>query len=93
MHTLIKKAIKERIVVQFIYQGKKQVIEPYVLGYEKNSHVLMLLGYRILTSEKEHCWKLFVFEEITELSLVDLKAYSYRVGMARNLNKIKTIVA
>jgi predicted DNA-binding transcriptional regulator YafY len=92
MELLIRQAIKERIVVQFMYEGKKETIEPYVLGCEKNSLTVVLLGYRILASEKDHPWKLFSFENISELTLIDLKAYSYRSGIARNLNKIRTII-
>lgn len=84
----LKQAIRERLVIQFMYEDKKQVVEPFILGYINGSSQEMLLGYDIMPGQTDP-WSYFILENISELIVLELKAYSYRTGIARHSNKIK----
>ncbi|MGZ3865194.1 MAG: hypothetical protein ACXVC6_04510 [Bacteroidia bacterium] len=92
MQQEINKAIKERIVIQFIYDEERVVVEPFIIGYQKYSSSLMLLGYKILSTPTERPWKLYSIKDISELELINLKAYTYRGGIRRYTNKFDTII-
>jgi hypothetical protein len=87
---LLKRAIKDRLVIQFMYDGKKQIVEPYIIGYLNGSSQKILLGYGIMP-ELTDPWSYFILDNISELAVLDLKAYSYRAGIARHVNKIKPV--
>ncbi|MGZ3864442.1 MAG: hypothetical protein ACXVPN_14385 [Bacteroidia bacterium] len=87
----IKKAIKERMVIQFMHDQKREVIEPYLIGYTKNSKAPILLGYRIFSTHNERPWRMYPLKSISEVSVINLMAYSYRVGMRRYTGKFDII--
>lgn len=93
MQQKINKAIKERIVIQFIYNEQREVVEPFIIGYPKKSSILTLLGYKIIDAQNERPWKMYALTDISDLIMINLSAYSYRGGIRRYANKFDNIVA
>lgn len=78
---IICSAIKNRLVIRFQYDGEIRIVEPFVLGYHKDTGNLVLRSYRVggySKSDREPPWRLFDTSNISELEVTDIKARSDR---------------
>ncbi len=92
---IICHAIKERIVIQFSYDGNIRIVEPFTLGYHKDTGNLVLSAYRVggfSKSNSEPPWRLFVVNEISGLSLTNRQAASNRAGYNPNDKRMSSII-
>lgn len=83
MNDLICQAIRDRIVIQFNYDGQLRIVEPFTLGYHKDTDNLVLSAYRVggySKSDSEPPWRLYIVQDIRGLSLTDRQAQSHRAG-------------
>ena len=74
-------AINNRNVIRFTYEGEIRIVEPFVLGYHKDTSNLVLRSYRVggySKSEKEPPWRLFDVSKMTNFSITDKSAKSNR---------------
>ncbi len=68
---LLRKAIREKHVIQFIFKGKPRVVEPHDYGIHK--HEVKLFGYQVggLSSEPLPNWRWSLVNSISDLRLLD----------------------
>lgn len=81
MEKIICEAIQNRLVIKFIYDGETRVVEPFALGYHKDTGNLVLRSYRVggySKSANEPPWRLFVMNNATELEITTTAAQSDR---------------
>lgn len=81
MKEIITKAITERIVIQFEYDGFTRIVEPFTLGIHKTTNNTVLRSFRVggySKSEREPQWRLFDLSNITNLKLTNQKAMNFR---------------
>lgn len=92
---IICQAIKDRIVIQFSYDGQTRIVEPFTLGYHKDTRNLVLSAYRVggfSKSQNEPPWRLYVLDDIRNLSLAEKKAESYRQGYNPKDSRMSSII-
>lgn len=92
---IIKTAIKERIVIQFNYQGKLRIVEPFLLGYLTETGNLSLSAYKIggqSTSNSKNPWRTYTVNEITNLKLTDKSAANHRPDYNKNDKRMSRII-
>ena len=80
---ILSQAITDRIVIQFTYDGQIRIVEPFTLGYHKDSNNLVLSAYRVGGYSKSHNeppWRLYLVDDISNILLTEKKAESYRSG-------------
>lgn len=93
METLIKKAIKNKNILEFNYQGFYRVVEPHTLGIFSNGNEL-LIAYQIdgeSKSRKPPFWSNFQIDEIEDLSISEDSFSEARDGYKRGDNRFKFI--
>jgi predicted DNA-binding transcriptional regulator YafY len=81
MKEIICDAINRRLVIQFNYDGELRIVEPFVLGYHKDTGNLVLRSYRVggfSKSEREPNWRLFDTSMIQNLQITEKIAHSDR---------------
>jgi len=81
MKDLICKAIASRLVIEFIYENEIRIVEPFVLGYHKDTGNLILRSFRVggySKSEREPYWRLFDISKIKDLKITQKKAMDFR---------------
>lgn len=81
MKEIVCKAINERLVIQFEYEGEIRIVEPFVLGYHKDTGNLVLRSYRVggySKSDREPPWRLFDMSKVSELRVTTTMAHSNR---------------
>lgn len=78
-------AVHERRLLKIAYRGGERIVEPYAYGVGDGGHPL-LRAYQVsgYSRSREHGWKLFRVEEITELALLDETFPGPRDGYMRN---------
>lgn len=87
MKELICNAIENRLVIKFKYDGEIRIVEPFVLGYHKDTKNLVLRSYRVggySKSDREPPWRLFDTNNISELEVTTTNAQSNREYYNRN---------
>lgn len=95
MKEIICNAIKNRLVINFLYEGEMRVVEPFVLGYHKDTGNLVLRSYRVggySKSEQEPPWRLFDTSNIENLEITDISARSDREYYNANDKHMSTIL-
>lgn len=81
MKEIICDAINKRLVIQFYYDGELRIVEPFVLGYHKDTGNLVLRSFRVggfSKSEREPFWRLFDTSLIQNLQVTKKSAMSKR---------------
>jgi hypothetical protein len=92
---IICQAIKERIVIQFLYEGQPRIVEPFTLGYHKDTGNLVLSAYRVggfSKSQSDTPWRLYIIDDIRNLSLSNSQAKSYRKGYNPSDSRMSSII-
>src|SRR5215510_1788935 len=71
--TLLRKAIKEKRLVELVYKEKRRIVEPHDYGVHKGS--IKLLGYQLsgASSGPLPSWRWFEVDSITDIRLLDRK--------------------
>lgn len=95
MKDIICKAIKDRVVIQFVYDGEIRVVEPFVLGYHKDTGNLVLRSYRVggySKSNQEPPWRLFDTTKISNLEVTSRESQSSREYYNPNDKHMSTIL-
>lgn len=95
MTNIICKAIEERIVIQFTYEGQQRIVEPFTLGVHKDTNNLVLSAYRVggySKSQNEPPWRLYKLKKISNLFLTNQEALQYRQGYNPNDSRMKMIL-
>lgn len=88
-------AIKDRLVIQFKYDGENRIVEPFVLGYHKDTGNLVLRSYRVggySKSDNEPPWRLFDITKISSLKITSTLAQSSREYYNPNDKHMSTIL-
>ena len=91
----ICQAIADRIVLQFTYDGHIRIVEPFTLGYHKDTGNLVLSAYRVGGYSKSHNeppWRLYIVADIRDLLLTDREALSYRNGYNSRDSRMSRII-
>lgn len=81
MKELIIKAITERIVIQFEYNGFTRIVEPFVFGIHKKTNNTVLRCYQIGSyseSKRTIPWRLYDISLINSLQLTNQEAKNNR---------------
>lgn len=92
---IICQAITDRIVIQFSYDGQTRIVEPFTLGYHKDTGNLVLSAYRVGGFSKSHSdppWRLYIVGDINNLSLTGKQAESYRQGFNPRDSRMSSII-
>lgn len=92
----IIESIKNRKVIQFLYDGRLRVIEPFTLGYHKDTGKLSLSGYRVggySKSRKDPPWRLYTVSKIRSLIVTEQEARSSRDKYVVNDSRMKNIIS
>ena len=93
MHTELCRAIKQRRIVRFRYDGGLRDVEPYCHGSSAEGHDL-LSGYQIggfSRSGRGEGWKTFRVDAVSELLLTDQHFFRVRAGYDRNDPGVATV--
>jgi len=95
MQAIICQAIKERKVLQFSYEGNIRIVEPFTLGNHKDTGNLVLSAFRIggySKSANEPQWRLYIVNEMQNLSSTNQRAMATRPGYNPNDSRMSTII-
>ena len=67
---LLCRAIAGRMLVQFKYDGRSRIVEPFCCGISTSGNYV-LRGFQIRGSDKTKplCWRLYELSEISQLNL------------------------
>lgn len=63
-------AIQNRSIIEFVYEGKKRVVEPYCFGLNRNTGNKMLRAFQVggfSSSGKPTGWKLYDVSKVKSL--------------------------
>ncbi|MGI8555087.1 MAG: hypothetical protein ACR2LT_01870 [Pyrinomonadaceae bacterium] len=73
---LLCRAITDKLLVQFKYDGRSRIVEPFCCGIN-NAGNYVLRGFQIRGSDKTKplCWRLYELAEISQLSVTQ---HSYK---------------
>jgi hypothetical protein len=67
---LICRAITERHLVQFMYNGRSRIVEPFCCGIGTTGNYV-LRGFQVRGSDKTKplCWRLYELAEMSQMSI------------------------
>lgn len=67
---LLCRAITDKYLVQFKYDGRSRIVEPFVCGISTAGNYV-LRGFQIRGSDKTKplCWRLYELEEILQMNI------------------------
>lgn len=88
-------AIKNRIVIQFSYEGYSRIVEPFTLGYHKDTSNLVLSAYGVggySKSQSEPPWRLYIVNQISGITFTNQRASTSRIGYNPNDSRISSII-
>lgn len=73
---LLCRAITDKYLVQFRYDGRSRIVEPFCCGISATGNYV-LRGFQIRGADKTKplCWRLYELEEISQLSVTQ---HSYK---------------
>ncbi len=89
------KAIHERRLVTFRYEGLMRKAEPYTYGINKKGHEV-LSAFRVAGSSKSEnrpMWRLYLISEMRNLQITDETYSAIRSGYKRNDSRMEKIFA
>lgn len=67
---LLCRAIAEKYLVQFKYDGRSRIVEPFCCGISSaDSYILRGFQIRGTDKTKPHCWRLYELSEMSQLSI------------------------
>lgn len=73
MKNIIKEAIANKQLLEFVYKDEQRIVEPYTFGITTKGNDV-LSGYQVdgeSTSSDELGWRLFTLDKIGDLKLLD----------------------
>lgn len=80
---VIINAIDKREMVTFLYMGEKKMVEPFILGTNKETGKYLLRCYipeQMAKYESSKNWELFELDKIEKLMITPVRAKIYRRG-------------
>lgn len=83
METKICEAIRERLLIEFIYDGQVRIVEPYILGVHKDTSCKVMLAYQVgghIENENAPLWKLYKVDKMGKMKLTEDKFSILRKG-------------
>jgi predicted DNA-binding transcriptional regulator YafY len=83
MREQIISAIEKRNVISFLYEDETRIVEPFTLGFHKETDNLILSAWWIegySESNNRPPWRLYKVEKMSNLKILEEKAATYRVG-------------
>ncbi|MGE0076689.1 MAG: hypothetical protein AB7S48_02415 [Bacteroidales bacterium] len=83
METKICEAIRERLLIEFMYDGQVRVVEPYLLGVHKDTSSKVLLAYQVgghIDNENAPLWKLYKVEKMGKMKHTENTFSTLRKG-------------
>lgn len=88
----ICKAINEKRILQFSYQGHRRLVEPHTYGIDHLGHKA-LSAYQVGGTSTSGVlgWKLFHTDKITSLSVLQDEFYSHRNKYVKCDTRMSTI--
>lgn len=93
MENIIKMAIENRQMLEFVYNDKRRVVEPYTFGCSHQGDDT-LSAFQIeggSNSSRDLGWRQFIIENIENLVLLDSKFYGVRDGYNPNDSRMSEI--
>lgn len=93
MKNIIKKAIANKQLLEFFYNGKIRIVEPYTFGCSHKGDDT-LSAFQIeggSNSSKDLGWRQFIIENIESLVLLDSNFNSIRDGYNPNDSRMSEI--
>ena len=96
MEELICKAINERKVISFIYDGHRREVEPFTLGIHKDTSNVSLSAWWIGGFSKSNStnprWRLYSVESISGLEITSSIASNYQNGYNPDDKRMSSII-
>ena len=92
---IICNAIKNRTVIQFDYEGHQRIVEPFTLGYHKDTGNLVFSAYRVGGYTKSHSeppWRLYKVNQMSEIGITNQKAATFRSDYNPNDSRMSQII-
>lgn len=92
---MLSKAIKERRLVKFVYEGEIRIVEPFTLGVIRKSNKLSISAYIIdgfSKSKNPSPWRLYHLNKITQLEILEFEAECYREGYKESDSRMSEII-
>lgn len=93
MENIIKEAIENKQLLEFVYNDKRRVVEPYTFGCSHKGDDT-LSAFQIeggSNSSKDLGWRQFIIENIESLVLLDTKFEDIREGYNPNDSRMSEI--
>ncbi len=81
---LLKRAIEQRCVIAFNYNGSKRVLEPHQLGYSRFAKKLTLVGYQLSgysESNRLPPWRQFSVAKMHDVLILSRDIKVNRIGL------------
>ena len=94
MNNDICKAIENKNVIEFFYNGQRRVIEPYCYGIHKDTGNEVLRAYQIggfSSSGKIYEWKLYIVSKMSGIVVLDKRFKNPRPSYKMNDSTMATI--
>jgi hypothetical protein len=68
---LLCRAITDKLVIQFRYDGRSRIVEPFCCGISTSANQVLLRGFQIRGADKTKplCWRLYELVEMSQLSV------------------------
>lgn len=71
MEEIVKQGIRERKVVEFVYDDHQRVVEPHVYGIKNRRHGILAYQIGGSSSSGKLDWKRFYFDKISNMKITD----------------------
>lgn len=95
METKICEAIRERLLIEFIYDGQIRIVEPYILGVHKDTSSKVMLAYQVgghLENENAPLWKLYKVEKMGKMKHTENTFSTLRKGYKADDKRFARII-
>jgi predicted DNA-binding transcriptional regulator YafY len=94
MRQIIIEAINNRKVLEFYYNNKRRVVEPYTFGTNtKNNLMLSVYQTEGESSRELPDWNYFTVDKILELKVLDISFDGNRDGYVQGDSRMNVIYA
>ncbi len=95
METKICEAIRDRLLIEFLYDGQVRIVEPYILGVHKDTSSKVLLAYQVgghIEKENAPLWKLYKVEKMGKMTVSTEKFTTIRKGFKADDNRFSKVL-
>lgn len=75
----LSKAIGARLLISFEYEGESHVVEPHLLGQNKQNESC-LLAWRLTRAGQQQGWQCYLLSEMQQAKLLDERFNKKRPG-------------